>query len=287
METEEGTEFELCTVDKSDWYTTLMNKVKVEPHNYADFRIEKGALMKQIGNSTDITRTNWRMVVPNKRRQDILKECHDEAAHLGYSKTCARLCERYYWPRMFVDVKNYVKKCRQCLETKAPNYIVRTPMGKPRVPKVPWEVISADHKREYPRSASEHTHILVVTDSFSKFPLIHKVRKANAKSTFEFLENQVFLIFGVPKQIITDNGPEFKSRKFKALENKYGFEHVFTPRYHPQANPTERVNRVSGTAISAYVDDKHKKWDEKLPQIGYALRTCVHESTKYTPYDST
>lgn len=272
------------SVDRNDWYTKLRADVIAKPDDFPDFRIENEVLMRHIGKNTDITRTNWRIVVPKVKRKEVLQECHDKAAHLGYTKTYARLCDRYWWPKMFQDVKQHIKNCKECGETKAPNYYMVAPMGGPRVPTVPFEMISMDFKGPFIRSTAGYSYLLVITDQLSKFVILHRVRKADAKTTVRIVEDH-FLMFGVPRTIIHDNGTVFVSKLFVALLDKYIVKQQKTPLYHPQSNPTERVNRVIGTAISAYVKDNHKKWDEKLPEIGFALRTCLHESTNYTPYE--
>ncbi|KAK4874283.1 hypothetical protein RN001_013643 [Aquatica leii] len=42
-------------------------------------------------------------------------------------------------------------------------------------------------------------------------------------------------------------------------------------RYHPQVNPTERVNRVLVTAISSYIKDSHREWDKHIFDIAQAI----------------
>jgi len=276
--------FEAAALDDS-WYAKTRREVKAKPDEFPDYRFEDDVLMRHIGRNTDITKTNWRMVVPNEKRIEILKECHDEAAHLGYAKTYARICDRYWWPKMFQDVREYVKNCEPCGLSKAPNYTMVTPMGQPRIPKLPFEMISLDFKGPFIRSTTGHQYLLVVTDQLSKFVMLYKLRKADAKTTVRILED-LFLLFGVPRIVIHDNGSVFLSKLFVDMLGKYFVTQQKTPLYHPQANPTERVNRVIGAAISAYVKENHKKWDEKLPEIGYALRTCVHESTNFTPYEA-
>jgi transposase InsO family protein len=271
-------------VEQLSWYAKMKQNVETKPDEYPDYRIEDGVLMRHIGNNRDITKTDWRTVVPNARKKEILKECHDDAAHLGYTKTYARICDRYWWPKMFNDVRQYVKKCEACGETKSPNYQMVAPMGQARIPSLPFEWISMDFKGPFVRSTSGYCYILVITDQLSKFVLLHKMRKADAKSTVKIVEDH-FLLFGVPSCIIHDNGTVFVSKLFTDLLQRYMVNPMKTPLYHPQANPTERVNRVIGTAISAYVEDNHKKWDEKLSQIGSAIRTSLHESTNFTPYE--
>lgn len=57
-----------------------------------------------------------------------------------------------------------------------------------------------------------------------------------------------------------------------------------TPNYTPQANPTERVNRVIKTMISCYIGNKHNDWDVFLPEFAHAINTAVHSATGYTPF---
>ncbi|XP_062703923.1 KRAB-A domain-containing protein 2-like [Aedes albopictus] len=94
----------------------------------------------------------------------------------------------------------------------------------------------------------------------------------------------IFRLFGVPEIILTDNGSQFVSRVFKDLLKAYGVNHWLTPAYHPQVNNTERVNRVITTAIRATLKKDHKHWAEGIQGIANAIRTAVHESTKYSPY---
>ncbi|KAJ8971896.1 hypothetical protein NQ314_000509 [Rhamnusium bicolor] len=57
----------------------------------------------------------------------------------------------------------------------------------------------------------------------------------------------------------------------------------FNARYHPQVNPTKRVKRVLVTAISSYILDNQRVWDENLPEIAQALRLAKHDFTQVSP----
>lgn len=57
------------------------------------------------------------------------------------------------------------------------------------------------------------------------------------------------------------------------------------PKFFPQSNPTERINRVVKVMISSYIGDHkdHREWDKYLPKLGFAIRSAVHEVTGHTP----
>jgi len=83
--------------------------------------------------------------------------------------------------------------------------------------------------------------------------------------------------------MITDNGTQFTSKIFQSLLSKYKIKHLKTPYYLAQANPVERMNRTVKQMVRCYVSKDHRKWDQHLFEIQFALRTCTHESVRYSP----
>ena len=62
-----------------------------------------------------------------------------------------------------------------------------------------------------------------------------------------------------------------------------GIIHTKNPVYHPQANPTERVNRVLKTMIVSFLGNNHGDWDLHLNEFRFAYNTAVHGSLKVSP----
>ena len=81
----------------------------------------------------------------------------------------------------------------------------------------------------------------------------------------------------------TDNGTEFVNGTIRELTEKFGIRHTETPRYCPQANPTERYNRTIKEIIRAYIQNEHTAWDENIDDLQFAINTSRNTSTKYTP----
>jgi len=54
--------------------------------------------------------------------------------------------------------------------------------------------------------------------------------------------------------------------------------------YHPASNGmVERMNRTLLDMIAIFVNDNQLDWDQQLPLLTAAYRSCVHDTTKYTP----
>lgn len=57
-----------------------------------------------------------RVVGDDETRRKVLKECHDFEAsgHKGVRATYERVHQFYWWPRVYLDVREYVESCEVC-----------------------------------------------------------------------------------------------------------------------------------------------------------------------------
>lgn len=147
----------------------------------------------------------------------------------------------------------------------------------------PWQKLFVDFLGPYPRSKSGNCYILIVIDQVSRFVLLKALRNATAEALVKYLENDVFMVYGTPEFMLSDNSRQFGSKILKNLLMKYGVIHEHTPKYHPQPNASERVNLSILSAIRAYVHGEHTSWDVHLSENGQALRNVIHNSSLFSP----
>lgn len=228
----------------------------------------------------------WKLWIPEPLQAQLISRAHDPplSAHRGTAKTFGLLQRQFYWPGMSKQVREYVGSCDLCKETKAPNVILRPSMGHRIVVDKPWQRLYTDLLGPYPRSKLGNTHLLIVLDQFTKFPLLKPIRNATATIITRYLETEVFHVFGAPESILTDNGAQYVSKMFADLLKKYGVAHIRTAGYSPQANASERVNRSILASIRSYIGDDHRNWDSRISAIGSALRNTSHESSGFSPH---
>lgn len=271
-----------------EWYLQTIEKILDSPDDYPDFRVEGQALYKYLPSPlpNESNLSDWKLVVPTDNREPILQQMHDDptAAHLGTAKTMARILEFYYWPKLRQSVSRYVKNCKICASQKCDNLARPGFMGKEKEVSFPFQALSMDLLGPLPKSKRGNQYVFVVTDHFTKFVLMKPLRKATAASIITFLREHVFFVYGIPEIVIFDNGSQFVSKDFQRFLQQCKVPKIwFNARYHPQVNPTERVNRVIVTAISSYIIDNHRVWDEKLPELAQALRLAKHDTTQMPP----
>lgn len=276
---------EIRAENKDDWYKVQEEKVLSGSHS-EDWQLSQNQLWKYLKlKQFPEERYNWKLVVPESLRSKVLNECHDDptAGHFGVKKTVNRVRQHYFWPSLISDVKLYVRKCEVCASHKPSQLPPSGMMGRQREVSGPFQVVSVDLMGPFPRSKQGNTMLLVLSCWFSKFSLLFPLRTGKASTIVKILEEQIILVYGSPDVIICDNGKQFVANQFKEMAENYGVDLWYTPYYHPQANPTERVNKVIGTAIACYVRDNHRDWDKYIHHIAHAIRTSVHEVTGKTP----
>lgn len=259
----ESIELDTIAQTNDEDYIALRKAVEKAPNQHVDHRVENGIVLKHVGMRYTGDDDGWKVIVPRDHREKVLQESHDDilAAHGGYLKTLHRVQRKYAWPKMRSDVAKYVTKCETCRATKPTNARQIAPMGKYRDPDRPWKMVAIDYMGPFPMSKKQNRFLLVVVDLFSKFVLLHPMRSAAAESTVNFLKHSVFLRFGVPEVLISDNGAQLTSKIFTDFLNSYGVKHWRTASYHAQANATEAANKTIKNALRAYVRNDHSQRD--------------------------
>lgn len=224
------------------------------------------------------------LVVPENLRKKVMIECHDAATsgHGGVERTLHRISQRFYFPGMRRYVEDYLKTCVECQKYKPSNQkppgLIQTP-----VPAQRFEVLAVDLFGPLPKGARGERWILIVEDTASKWVELFALNEATAEACAKLLIEEVFLRFGVPRRLVSDNGVQFVADVMQHAMFVLGVKQNLVPLYHPEANPVERKNRDLKTQIAILVQNEHNMWPEVLPFIRFSLNTALTSSTGQTP----
>ena len=229
-------------------------------------------------------KTLYQLYVPDNLRAQLMDLFHLDplAGHLGQYKTCRRLKDLVYWPKMSLDVKRHVQECQVCQVYKPESRKLSGKLQQTEVHR-PWEMLGVDLMGPFPPSTSRNLYLLVFVDYYSKWVELFPLKKATAESISQILTKEILTRWGVPNYILSDRGAQFVSSIFDSTLKTWKVTHKLTSAYHPQTNLTERVNRTLKTMIAAYVGSNHKHWDKHLPEFRFAINSAVQESTGVTP----
>ena len=73
----------------------------------------------------------------------------------------------------------------------------------------PWERITIDITGKHPKSRNGNEYMLTVIDHFSKWAEAYPLRDHKAPMVAKVLVEQLFSRFGMPYQLLSDQGPDF------------------------------------------------------------------------------
>lgn len=269
------------------WFLNILDGCNKSPTSFLNYRIEKGRLFRYMKSLNPLTREfEWKEVIPMEQRQEIISKNHSEptSGHFGIFKTHKRLSLNYFWPNMHKDVVNFVSSCDNCLSHKHSTQATLGTMGRPKDCSRPFQMLSMDLVGPLPVSKKQNTFLLVVTCCFSKYCMLFPIRRATAEIIARILEEQIFLVHGIPSTLLMDNGRQFTSNIMRTLLQNYKIPNVhYTPLYTPQVNTVERYNKTIVTSISTFIENDHRSWDINVPKIQFALNSAVNEVTGFTP----
>jgi transposase InsO family protein len=125
----------------------------------------------------------------------------------------------------------------------------------------PTEKLFIDFVRKFPRSKSGNAYALVCIDAFTKFVWIFPIREAST-ATIIWVSDLVFVTFGIPEILVSDNATQFTSRNFRRMCFARGIRHATTTPSYPQPSHAERFNRNLRAALITYHHLDHSHWDE-------------------------
>ena len=67
---------------------------------------------------------------------------------------------------------------------------------------------------------NDHSYLLII-DVTSRFPLVRNLTRETTKAIVTSLKS-IYVDFGLPKRVLSDNGPCFKAREFHEFHKKLG-----------------------------------------------------------------
>ena len=202
------------------WPKTV-KEVPQEIQKYWTFReelmIEDGLILKGMC-----------IVIPEKMREDILKQIHE--GHLRLNKCQLRAKETVYWPGLNDQLENLILNCQLCLKySKSKNKSTpHTALGH-EVPTVPWSKVATDifHYESQP--------YLLIVDYTSRFPIVRRLKSMLAQSVTEHFKS-IFSEYGWPDTLVSDNGPCYTAEMFTNLMKEYAVNHIKSSPHYPQSN---------------------------------------------------
>ncbi|XP_013404718.1 uncharacterized protein K02A2.6 [Lingula anatina] len=217
-----------------------------------------------------------RVVIPEIYRQTLLEDLHWEHPGVCAMKAIAR--SYVWWPNLNSDIECKVRECSACQSVR--NMPPASPLYPWKWPVRPWSRIHLDF------FFKEGKTFLLVHDAHSKWLEVIPMSNTDAEHTIDELRILI-ASYGLPEEVVSDNGPQFSSDKFREFLKTNGIKQTLVPPYHPQSNGAAEnsVKNVKRALEKHLHDVKYKNMSLKRRLANFLMRyrSTPHTTTGKTP----
>ena len=166
-----------------------------------------------------------RAIIPTSLRSNMLSIIHH--SHRG-AEYCLRFTrDAVFWPNMSKDIEAFCQTCPTCAQYG--KQATTEPMLSHPTPTRPWQFVSQDIFE------FEQKQYLITVDHYCDFYELDQLINTQSTTIID-LTKAHFARHGIPLRCLTDNGPQFVSKKYQQFARPYGFEHITSSPYWSCSN---------------------------------------------------
>ena len=136
-----------------------------------------------------------------------------------------------------------------------------------------------------PPSIEGHRFILTLVDYATSFPEAIPLKSTTSIDIAEALMS-IFSRIGIPREILSDRGPQFTSELMGEVYRLVGVKPLFTTPYHPSCNGRiERQHSILKSILRKLCSLKPKDWNRYLPSALFAMREIPSDTLGFSPFE--
>jgi hypothetical protein len=144
--------------------------------------------------------------------------------------------------------------------------------------------LAIDCALSFPTSPRGNNILLIVVDVCTRFVFLRPMPDKSDRSVALSLLS-IFIDFGFPKILQSDNASEFVNTVMKQLTAEFLIDHRLITPYHPRANGlAERFVQTACRSIKKLLEGDEAQWDLHVPVVQFAINSKVADIHGSTPF---
>ena len=180
-----------------------------------------------------------------------------------------------WWPGMDQAIERLARSCKACQSVKHSPAVA--PLRPWTWPSKPWDRVHVDFAGPF-----QGTMLFVLVDAHSKWPEVYQMSSTTADKTIDVLR-KIFAAYGLPAQLVSDNGPQFVSTEFSNFMKQNGVRHIRCAPYHLASNSLAEcfVQSVKQALRASAMDGQ--TLSQRLSSFLLTYRSTPHATTGVAP----
>jgi len=185
-------------------------RTKSQHAQWERFNLKEGVIYRRYWEGREENDT-WQMLAPAEYREEIMRTAHASVTggHMGVKKTQTKVAKRAYWVGWTRDVREFCQRTDICAKyhrgtIKKPGELQKMCVG------APWERVAIDVTGPHPQSSKGNKFMVTMLDHSTKYAFAFPIRAHDAVTVAKHLVERMFLVYGVPLQLLSDTGAEFE-----------------------------------------------------------------------------
>jgi hypothetical protein len=192
----------------------------------------------------------------------------------------------FFWPTIVFDADSLVHRCEGCQFFACQKHVSSHELQTILIT-WPFSTWGLDLVGPFKKARGGFTHIFIGMDKCTKW--IEVKPAASVIVAKVELIKEILYKFGVPNNIITDNGTQFTAREFKDFCMDSGIKVNYAFVSHMQSNgQVERSNGLILQGLNPRIFDRltpyARNWVKKLQSVLWALHTTPSHAMCHTPF---
>ena len=181
--------------------------------------------------TNNVIMTGSRLVIPSSLRNEMKKILH--TGHLGIERTKLNARSALYWPGICNELTEMVSNCNSCQTYR--NKQQKESLIPHEIPSAVWQKVGTDLFNFCNKT------FLVVIDYVSKYFEVLQLPDSKSSTVINYTKS-IFARHGIPKVVISDNGPQYSAYKYKEFATSWDFIHTtFSPEFSQSNGLVERT----------------------------------------------
>ena len=203
-------------------------------------------------------------------RADFIGNLHNNYGHLGFPGILGIVTGRGWWHSLTTDIKRFISYCPECqiaqrsqpgLEREKPQTLTSRNLQI-------FDRWAIDLIGILPQTHAGNRWIVTAIEYLTGWPIARALPDSKAERIAAFIHEEIAMVYGPPKELLSDNGKNLTGKVMKAYLNLMKTKHRVTTPYHPRTNgKVENFNGFLGTTLTKLmVNQPTTLWDDYLAQ---------------------